>query len=77
MFINFTDSARYFQRVYDDSPFRQGRYIVGTDVPILEFKGEFSNCVIVLAWNYADDISAKIRGRCGQITTLLPELRVL
>ena len=77
MFINFTASARYFERVYDDSPFRQGRYIVGTDVPIVEFKGELSKCAVILAWNYAVDIAAKLRGRCAQITTLLPEFRIL
>lgn len=77
MFINFTASARYFSRVYDDSPLRRGRYIVGTDVPIVEFKGEFSRCAVILAWNYADDISAKLRGRCDQITILLPEFRIL
>jgi SAM-dependent methyltransferase len=76
MFINFTNSAQLFRRVYDDSPFRQGRYIAGTDIPIEPFQGEAASCVIVLAWNYAADISRKIRGAAGRIVTLLPELRV-
>jgi len=75
MFINFTDSERYFSRVYDDSPFRQGRYIVGTDIPIVEFKGEFAKCVVVLAWNYADDIGAKVRRCSDRTVALLPEFR--
>jgi SAM-dependent methyltransferase len=77
MFVNFTGSSQYFQKVYDDSPFRQGRYIVGTNIPIVEFTGEVSKCVVVLAWNYCDDIAFKVRGSSGRIVALLPEFRDL
>jgi SAM-dependent methyltransferase len=75
MFINFTGSASLFERVYDDSPFRQGRYIVGTDIPIMPFNGEPAGCVVVLAWNYASDIARKVRGSASKIVTLLPQLQ--
>ncbi len=75
MFVNFTGSAGLFSRIYDDSPLRQGRYIAGTDVPIDAYRGESGGCVVILAWNYAQDISQRVRGAFGRIVTLLPELR--
>lgn len=75
MFINFTASGPLFERVFDDSPLRQGRYIAGTDTPILPFLGETGQCAVILAWNYAADIAARIRPNFGRVVTLLPELR--
>jgi hypothetical protein len=76
MFVNFTRSAALFDRVYDDSPFRQGRYVAGTDIPIVKYEGEEGECCIILAWNYADDIHRRIRDRFRVVATLLPTLRV-
>jgi SAM-dependent methyltransferase len=73
MFINFTGSAELFDVVYDDSPFRQDRYIAGTNVPIRPYAGQEGACLVILAWNYARDISARVGGRFGKILTLLPE----
>ncbi|MCM2477862.1 class I SAM-dependent methyltransferase [Serpentinimonas maccroryi] len=56
MFINMTRSEALFHRVFDDSPLRQGRYIAGTDIPITPYANESGNCVVILAWNYAEDI---------------------
>jgi SAM-dependent methyltransferase len=74
MFINFTESKRLFRRVFDDSGFRQGRYIVGTDIPIEPYDARPGECVVILAWNYADDIAAKVHGSFRRVVTLLPEL---
>jgi SAM-dependent methyltransferase len=76
MFINLTQTARYFSRVYDDSPFRQGRFIAGTDVPIKAFAGERADCAVILAWNYAEDILGRTQGSFRTVVTLLPDLRV-
>jgi hypothetical protein len=76
MFINFTTSGRLFDRVYDDSPFRQRRFIAGTDIPISKFEGESGDCCIILAWNYADDIHRKIRNQYETVVTMLPAFRV-
>lgn len=75
MFVNMTEAAEQFAVVYDDSPFRQGRYIVGTDVMIRSFDGDEGACCVILAWNYAPSISARIRGRFQKIVSLLPEYR--
>lgn len=75
MFINMTDSGEQFGVVYDDSPFRQRRYIVGTDVMIRPFEGDEGECCVILAWNYAPSISERIRGRFKKIVSLLPKYR--
>lgn len=75
MFINMTHSHDLFNCVFDDSPHRQGRYIVGTDIPITQYSNESGNCLVILAWNYAEDILKKVEGKFSKIVTLLPDLR--
>ena len=75
MFINFTHSGEFFSQVFDDSPLRQGRYIAGTDIPITPYNDQCGNCAVILAWNYAADIAAKIRGHFVDVVTLLPETK--
>jgi len=72
MFINMTGTSRHFARVFDDSPLRQGRYIVGTDLPILPFGRPFGRACVILAWNYAPAIARRIRGGYEAVVTLLP-----
>lgn len=73
MFINMTRSGTWFKRVFDDSPLRQGRYIAGTDIPIVPYANESGNCLVILAWNYAEDIQKKVQRHYRQIVTLLPD----
>ena len=73
MFLNFTGTADCFDVVYDDSELRQRRYIAGSDLPIRPYEGETGTCCVILAWNYASDIAARLRGRFEHVVTLLPE----
>lgn len=75
MFINMTGTAHCFRRVYDDSPFRQGRYIVGTDIPIVPFRQEGGGCCAILAWNYAPTIAKRIEASFSEIVTFLPAFK--
>lgn len=75
MFVNMTDTGSYFSAVFDDSPFRQGRYIVATDVPILPWSGDRGECCAILAWNYAPGIAARIRSEFKEVVTFLPEYK--
>lgn len=76
MFLNFTQSAHLFQAVFDDSPLRQNRFICGTNLAIERFDSvrRPGRCVI-LAWNYAPDVSSRIADRFDGVYTVLPELR--
>jgi SAM-dependent methyltransferase len=73
MFINMTGTSARFARVFDDSTFRQGRYIVGTDLPILPFERPFGRACVILAWNYAPAIARRIRSEYEAVVTLLPQ----
>ena len=75
MFVNMVGGGDAFRQVFDDSSFRQGRYIVGTDVPINPYTGQSGSCCVILAWNYAPTIADKLRGKYEKIVTLLPEYR--
>lgn len=75
MFINFTNTSKYFSCIFDDSPLRQGRYIAGTDLPIMKYSQDASECCVILAWNYAEDIFTEIKGKFKEVVTLLPELK--
>lgn len=76
MFINMTGTADCFDRVFDDSPLRRGRYIVGTDVPIVPFtQQDRGGACAILAWNYAESISRHIHDHFDVIATILPAYR--
>lgn len=75
MFVNMTDTGSCFAAVFDDSPFRQGRYIVATDVPIVPWSGDGGKCCAILAWNYAPGIAARIRSEFKEVVTFLPEYK--
>jgi 2-polyprenyl-3-methyl-5-hydroxy-6-metoxy-1,4-benzoquinol methylase len=76
MFINFLDASKYFERIYDDSPLRQGRYIVGTDIAISAFSDEkHDGALVILAWNYAPTIAARLTKNFDAIYTVLPDLK--
>jgi SAM-dependent methyltransferase len=75
MFVNMTGTADRFDRVFDDSPFRQDRFIIGTDIPITGYAGEEGGCCIILAWNYAPTIAQRVRDKFEKVVTLLPEYR--
>lgn len=76
MFINMTGTADCFRQVFDDSPMRQGRFIVGTDIPIRQFEAGRGRACIILAWNYADEIASSIRENYEMIFTVLPQRKV-
>jgi SAM-dependent methyltransferase len=75
MFVHMAGGSDRFAAVFDDSPFRQDRYIVGTDIPIRPYAGERGGCCVILAWNYAPTIAARVAGNFDKIVTLLPDYR--
>ena len=75
MFVNIVGGGAQFAQVFDDSPFRQGRFVVGTDIPIRAWSGSGGRCCAILAWNYAPGIAARLKGHYELVVTLLPALR--
>jgi SAM-dependent methyltransferase len=76
MFLNVTGTGKLFDQVFDDSPLRQGRFVAGTDIPISAYSGQLGRCVVLLAWNYAPEISARVGRSYEQVVTLLPSMRL-
>jgi SAM-dependent methyltransferase len=69
--------------VADRNEYKQGRFMPGVHLPIVEperILAEMPDEVLVLAWNFADEISAQLgeyRRRGGRLVVPLPELRVI
>lgn len=67
--------------VVDDTPFKQGRFVPGVGIPIVEPRvllDEMPDDVLILAWNFADAIVAKeqeYRARGGTFLLPLPSPR--
>jgi hypothetical protein len=53
------------QCVYDDTPLKQGKYIPGVSIPILnpsEIEQDYPDVLMILPWNFADTIIQRTRG---------------
>jgi SAM-dependent methyltransferase len=74
MFVNVTRTASCFSKIFDDSPLRQERYLVGGDIPITAYRKRKGKVCVILAWNYAPAIFERIRGEYEKVYTILPEL---
>jgi hypothetical protein len=69
--------------VVEDNPHKVGRFLPGSGIPIqltselMSFQPEV---IVLLAWNFADDIIAKLRGKFNtpvKVVIPLPDLRVV
>ena len=69
--------------VVDDNPMKQGKYVPGTGIPIVgsaRLADDPPDYLLVLAWNFADQIVAKcgsFRRDGGRVIIPLPELKEL
>ncbi|MDP3802977.1 class I SAM-dependent methyltransferase [Brevundimonas sp.] len=67
--------------VVDDNPHKVGRFLPGSAIPIratAELDDDVPDVIVILAWNFADDICGKLRGRFPtpvEALTPLPDLR--
>jgi SAM-dependent methyltransferase len=69
--------------VAEDNALKAGRFLPGTGVPILPTSHLLSNppdVLVIFAWNFADDIIGKIRGKLGkpvEVIIPLPEAKTV
>ncbi|MBL0968878.1 MAG: class I SAM-dependent methyltransferase [Brevundimonas sp.] len=69
--------------VVEDNPYKADRFFPGTGVPIkasAELSDSPPDVLVLFAWNFADDIVAKLRGKFAkpvEVVVPLPDLRTL
>jgi SAM-dependent methyltransferase len=69
--------------VAEDNALKAGRFLPGTGVPVLLTSHLLSNppdVLVIFAWNFADDIIGKIRGKLGkpvEVIIPLPEAKTV
>lgn len=75
-----SDEVRF---VVEDNPHKAGRYLPGSAIPIrpsTALDGLHPDVILMLAWNFADDIIGKLRGRFErrvEVIVPLPQLRTV
>lgn len=68
--------------IVEDNPHKAGRFMPATGVPIrptAELETARPDVILLFAWNFADDIIAKLRGRFDQpveVIAPLPKIRI-
>jgi len=68
--------------IVEDNAHKAGRFLPASGIPIrttTELEVAQPDVIVLLAWNFADDIIAKLRGRFDrpvEIVVPLPELRI-
>ena len=79
---HFGLDASAVHAIVDDNPLKQGKFLPGKGIPILHPSAldEESDYLLILAWNYADDIMRKpvctaFRERGGKFIVPFPEYR--
>ncbi|MEK7533418.1 MAG: class I SAM-dependent methyltransferase [Patescibacteria group bacterium] len=76
-------TAKDITFVVDSTPVKQGRVLPGVNIPIYPeeyVKGKHIDAVVLLAWNYRDEILKKIFkliGRSTSVITPFPRLKVV
>lgn len=68
--------------IVDATPEKIGKYSPGTRIPIvsmIDFKNNFPDYLILLAWNWADELMSKARaaGYKGKFVIPIPELKII
>lgn len=76
----FGIGAHQIAYVVDDSPWKQGLLTPGTHIPVasadrLMEEGERPDCIVIFAWNFADQIVGKYPQFKGTFIVPLPEFK--
>lgn len=81
--LNYCDiDTKLLDYIVDSIPYKQGRYSPGTHIPIvpeIRLQRDMPDFVLLLAWNFADEILKKqqtYREKGGQFIITIPYLRI-
>ena len=71
---------KFLDYIIDESPSRYGKYTPGTHIPIIPpDKANFKEVdyILILAWNYAEQIRRKVKGFNGKWIIPLPTVQII
>lgn len=75
---NLTD--KLIDYVADGTPYKQGKFIPGVKIPVLpenEIDKNPPDIILILAWNWKDEIMRKLKGRGFTFVIPIPEIEVI
>lgn len=83
-FCNYAGfNQELIEYVVDDSPAKQGRYVPGTNIPIMPYEllqldPEQPQAVIIFPWNLKEPLQKKLRdgGFTGDVVSFVPQLTI-
>jgi hypothetical protein len=79
----FRIGPEYIDYVVDDSPLKQGLYSPGYKIPVVaseRLHTDTPDCIVILAWNFAEQIIAKLDwflAGGGTLIVPLPNLKIV
>ena len=80
-FLNYCGVGRDFiDYIIDETPYKQGLYMPGMRIPILpieRLKQDNPDCIVILPWNWTDEILAKLKNFCScgtSVATFIPDI---
>lgn len=75
--LNYCGINKYLiQYIVDDTPYKQGKYLPGSNIPI-ESKFVNPDYIVLLAWNFEKEMRKKTSWHKGKYIIPIPEVRVI
>jgi SAM-dependent methyltransferase len=68
-----TDLIQY---IVDDTPYKQGKYMPGCNIPITD-KFVNPDCIVLLAWNFEKELREKTKWHKGNYIIPIPEVKII
>lgn len=79
--LNYCElDASVIDYIADGTPYKQGKYAPGVNIPIVpeeELLKRKPDIVLILAWNFKEEIMEKLKGRGYTFVVPIPKLEVL
>lgn len=66
--------------IADSTPYKQGLYTPGMNIPVYaenRLRKDKPDYILILAWNFADEIMEKQESFCGRFIIPLPEVKII
>ena len=72
--------SKIISYIADGTPYKQGKFTPGTNIPILpeeQLLKDKPDIVLILAWNFKDEIMEKLKGRGYKFVIPIPKVKII